>query len=246
MRRLIFTPITIRSPRNQPTRSRAGGPAGPELLEPRIALACSPNAFTKFTGEIAAVGEIDTFPFVIAAKRADDNFSLPGGRLIIGLCLSPALGSPLDPGQITVESVAADLVSTQRQLSNSPGTTDSFTLVKVKQGEFRISVSGEAGTVGTYELDLFLAGDLNNSGHIGFADLDRIRSLHRTPFGDPKYELDADVDRNGRIDRRDHHFAFQNLGVHTRLEVAVLAQVSQRAKGAFKSLILDEVLESKF
>jgi hypothetical protein len=104
-----------------------------------------------------------------------------------------------------------------RLTRDTGGEPTSLTLAELRKGNFVARVRGQNGSTGSYELDVYLAGDTNADFHVDQQDISRIRSLRGVRSTDASYELDADVDRNGVINRADLQWAQQNVGVSTAI-----------------------------
>ena len=95
------------------------------------------------------------------------------------------------------------------------GSTDSILLADLAPGNFTLEVSDEAGAVGDFVVRASLAGDFDGDRDVDLADLTAIRNLQ----GSRSYDVNADVDRDGRVTSSDYTLARRNYHDRTSLEI---------------------------
>jgi RHS repeat-associated protein len=142
------------------------------------------------------------------------DFTLPAsGRVVLGFACEPAEGSSLDPAAFGLRASRGSAASVLRRAANLPGERTSLTLASVRPGgSFDLALKGSAKTTGAFDLSVFLAGDVNDDSRVDATDVAVIKGLAGVKSTDPRYQLEADVNRNGTIDRTDQKLAERNLG----------------------------------
>lgn len=197
--------LASRSSSTRPWKRKSYRPSL-DMLEDRTLLASGFNSFGLLSGELTTSTERDVL--AVDLRRAD--FTLPAGRLLLGVSMNPLAGSSVNPAAIGVTPGLTVL--------RKANTTDvsSLTLVQLKPQTLAVKVRGTSGT-GAYKVDFFLAGDANGDFRVDAEDLKLIRSLYGKRFGRSGYLLDADVNRDKVINVTDRLLAKRNLGVSTVL-----------------------------
>ncbi len=183
------------------SRKRFATGPGVESLEQRVLLADGLNTFARFSGDVAVRREVDE----IAMRIDPADFTLHQRQVLLGFALRASDSQTLDPGAIKVTQLSGSGGGEEIVLQklDTAGDLTSLTLARLGRGDFAARVRGELGTTGSYELDVFLAGDANADFRVDQQDVDRIRGLRGVRRADPGYLVDADVDRNGTINRLD-------------------------------------------
>jgi hypothetical protein len=214
------------SPRRSALRRReqTGSRPGVESLEGRLLLAI--GVFSRATGTLAVASEVDMIPLEIST----DDFQLRRDGAVIGVAVHPAsAAATLDPDRIKlVENNSddrprrnrgnKDAIDTLANLRDTSRTNESsFNLSQLQRGSFVVQVRGEGTSTGAYEVEFFLAGDVNGDFQVDHQDLNQIASLEGKRRGQAAYREDADVDRSGVINKADSRIARQNRNVSTDL-----------------------------
>ncbi len=181
-------------------------------LEERTLLSTGRNTFAQFDG--AVTGPSGSGVTEVRVTPAD--FNSPRGRVLLGFS-AEADSAGLAPGRIRIVPHRGARSSAILGKTNSAGDHSSLTLATAKPGDYSLRVGSRRDTSGSYRLATFLAGDANGDFRVDTADLRLIRSLRGVRAGDPRYLLDADVNRNGVIGDYDLVLARANRGVSTRL-----------------------------
>ena len=183
-----------------------------EQLESRLLLAAA-NIFAQFQGELLASEASDT----IRVNLTAGNFSIAGGHATLGIVVQPGAGSRLAANPIGVHSLAAGNVPVIAQAARADGS--SLVLAKLKLGEHDLRLTSSGGTHGTWQVQVFLAGDVNGDFTVNNTDKDQLQDLKQGQISDPVLRATADFDRDGQITGFDQSQASQNNGVSTSLRV---------------------------
>ncbi len=192
-----------------------------ESLETRRLLATGRNAFLSVSGILASRGERDEIPIEVGPNA----FDLPGGRALLSITMTGTSPGRLDPGPARLIPTDLGVVHGERLWANTARGRDSLALVDVGPGEYVASVQAERRTVGAYRIDVGLAGDADANFRVDDRDLALIGALQGRRAGRSGYQVDADVDRDGRIGRADLDLASRNLGVSRRPAVGLTARL---------------------
>lgn len=185
-----------------PSSGRSGGRGVPAA-----------HVFAQFDSQVFAPLDIRRAHFQLDPT----DFTLAGGRVLVGLQLKAAPGSTLDPQPVALvtgdgtpvvpEFVSADLAANRQSLA----------LVEVGFGPYIALMSGERGTVGTVQLDVYLVGDVDGNRAVNTADDTLLQGMLGAIIGDGRYRVEADADLDGRITTTDVTFGQRNLGDSTRV-----------------------------
>jgi hypothetical protein len=182
-----------------------------EFLEPRCLMAS--NVFAQFQGQIAESGQAQTWQISIRPT----DFSLAGGKSIIGLHALSDSGSSLKPTAIEVRSVSSGAILPAQFSTILKGGRESLNLTEFVPGEYQLTVRGTAGTTGSFRLETYLAGDANGDRQLTTADANLIRSIYGAQFGDSRYSIEADANLDGLISAFDLSTWTRNNGDSTSL-----------------------------
>ncbi len=200
--------------RRTPRLPRRPRPLTLELREDRMAPAATPlNVFAQFAGDVPAGGTRS----IIVTLRSPADFTLAGGTTLLGV-VARAAGSGLDPAVVQVTQNGTPVVPLTSS-ANLPGRTDSVTLVELSAASYTLTVSGENGTGGAYAIDVYLVGDADGSHTVDNADGLALRALYGKTAGDPAFKVEADANRDDRIDSSDVALWRKNLNDATRIHV---------------------------
>lgn len=208
----------------------------PEPLEPRSLLTSGAgNTFAIVPGAITTAGQTTSIPFTIDPS----NFTLPKGKLALGVDVAVDSGATLKPfitsvtgpdGKIIPQafhSVYAPHV-THTQVANGNGTSAilvPITLKGSKPTTYTVNVEGEDKSVGNFLTGFYLPGDANGDGTVDKSDLATIKSELGAKAGSSKYTFSADANRDGRIGKIDVAYALQNMGISTNVTPVVQANL---------------------
>jgi hypothetical protein len=138
----------------------------------------------------------------------------------------------LKPEIVAVADASGHLVPVQHFPYNRPiaranhlgNAKTSAVLVSLKvpahgepAADYTIGVKGLKGTTGQYLVGFYLPGDANGDGTVNKTDITTIKTLIGDNATNKNYNFDADVNRDGMIDREDLKLAKENLGASTTI-----------------------------
>src|SRR5579864_1115819 len=183
---------------------------GYEQLEDRQLLSSSGDTFAHFAGNGTSRGGHDT----VAMQVRSSDFTLPKRRVILGFALETASTSE----RVQMQMLTHQLTQAHVILHVAhPVGANGVMLASAGTGSFNVLMGTPKGTIGQFQLNVFLAGDANGDHRVDTQDLSLIRSMLGVRLGDPRYNPAADPDRDGRITLRDLSLARLNLGASTQV-----------------------------
>ncbi len=213
-----------------PARASLGRTCRIELLERREVLSAT-NVFAQFTG-ILDPAVNNTVDFLEVSVSATE-LSMTQERAVIGFRLKAQHDADLNPSVVTIRDQHGAAMAPLYARSNLPGSTESFVLAELASGDYTIEVAGAVGSRSQYILNVFLAGDVNGNRHVDQGDLDAIRAAYGARVGSSRYNVNADVNRDGRISVHDFAIAERNAAyaveVRSSLQTAAIGQTSANA-----------------
>lgn len=219
------------NPRRRPTAARPCA----ETLETRsLMTGGAGNSIAILPGAIAETGSAVSIPFVVNPT----NFTLPKGRVTLGIDVAPNQGSTLQPKISSVTPHVAEGGSQKAhahpvRITRGPGTSAITTTVSVSRRDPNlpvaesVQIAAKNKTSGNFLLGFYLAGDANGDGKVDAVDINAIKTSMNSQAGDKSYSFDADSNRDGRITRGDLSLARQNLGVKTTVSPIITADIDQ-------------------
>jgi hypothetical protein len=208
----------------------------PELLEARTLMTGGVgDTFALIPGTITAPGGSAVIPFTINPA----NFTLPKGKMTIGIEVVPTTGSSVTPLITAVKDSSGHLVSqafssiynphlSPGQVAKGAATRAVLAPVTMKDHQpttYNVTVSGLNHTSGNFLVGFYLPGDADGDGVVTSADLQLIRASMNSRSGQSRYNFNADANRDGRIGRIDLAFAEENLGVSTTIAPVISASL---------------------
>jgi hypothetical protein len=193
-----------------------------ENLEQRGLLASgAANVIAVIPATVASPGGSVEVPFAISRTE----FRAPKGRILIGIDISAQNGSPTI---VSVDNARGSVLHTASHATYDPSvskllgkTTTSAALATVslpianQASQYAVRVQETDPSSGPLRLGFFLPGDANGDGIVDRNDIKAIRTAMGSHYGDAKYSISADADRDGKIDQKDLRYAQRNLGVRT-------------------------------
>jgi hypothetical protein len=209
-----------------------------EPLEDRRVLdAGAEHVFAQFSGVLASAGDMTQFDIAIVPPT---NFTLSRGNTALGFWVR-ADGSALDPTAVQIRNSAGKSLPPLYSYPDLAGTNfrQSLMLATLGAGNYSITVGGQRGSLGAFELDVFLAGDIDGDRVITIADILQVRDRHGATGTSAVYEVEADANLDGRIDWVDYGLAKSNLGDAARLNPLALSitglspEATQLADGSY-------------
>ncbi len=167
-----------------------------EQLEERTLLATNPsNVFAVFSGVVPSGGSTQ----IAVSLQNPADFTLPTGQMALGFIVKPTGNSTLVPNVVQVTQGGSVLtpVYSNANLSNGAG---SITLVQLGASAYTLTVDGQNGSSGAFELDVTLPGDVDANGTVSTADGQQIKSMLA---GKTAYNPAADANLDTVIDSFD-------------------------------------------
>jgi hypothetical protein len=143
------------------------------------------------------------------------EFDVVQGKVMLGLQVNAAAGTGLLPAPVTVLDAQGHAVAPVPGQTTRSSGGESLALVELGYGAYHVQVAGVGGSAGNYQFAAFLAGDVNGDRHVTKQDGDLLRGLLNTPATASSYDLDADVNLDGRITGFDLSLHQRNLGAAT-------------------------------
>ena len=210
--------MAAKKPRTDRTR-RPDARLRVEPLEDR-AVPAAANVFAEFGGTLATAADAKAVPITLSAA----DFTLAGGKTVLGFHVTAAAGSTLDPAAVTITGAGGAAVSTRLSNANvaSGNGKASLVVVELAAGTYTVTVRGEKGTSGGFVLSAFLAGDQDGSRAVTTTDGTVIRSMQA---GTTPYALAADSNLDKAISSFDYSQWRDNSGDATTLNPLTNAAV---------------------
>jgi hypothetical protein len=123
---------------------------------------------------------------------------------------------------------------TPRSSFSGLGRADALFAIS-REGLYPLVVSSDAGTAGDYQLQVFIAGDVNADGLVDGVDSGLLAAAQGTREGQPGYVFAADLDGNGLIDATDTQILARNYGFR--------ANAAPIVNGSLPSMLTHQGLE---
>lgn len=217
---------------SEPTRrTRTRLTPRPESLESRRLLTGSAgDMFAEIPAEVSGGGGTAAVRF----NLEPDQFIRPRGSLTLGIDTSAQPGSHVIPKIVSVTDDRGRPLRLTRGIYDSRlrqgalkgKTATSAVLVTIPSNSHRgpgpvqaetVHVQAQGSAGGRLLLGFYLPGDANGDGVVNHDDFVVIHAALGSRVGDKRYDLDADVNRDGRITPRDMLLARRNEGVATTI-----------------------------
>jgi len=199
-----------------------------EPLENRLLLAAGAtagNVFAQFEGTIAAPNSTVSIPL----HFSNSNFKFSGKSAVLGVQVVADGGSALDPALVQIKDARNRTIKPLLKNPNLADGTQSLALANFSSGNFKLLVSSDRKTTGSFGVNLFLAGDANGDGKVDAGDLRSIRRNLGKRDTQSGFPASSDANLNGVIDAFDVAKASANLGDKTTLKVLALSASPQSA-----------------
>ena len=189
-----------------------------EPLEERRLLAA--NILGSLEAELVAPGDSHELQLTVSG----------GESALIAFRMHGTSGS-LDPDHISVENLAQHTIAPVVSRADVDGGNDSFLLVDLAPGTYSVMTRAEGSTIGGYQLDVFLPGDLSGDGEVddfemlwaGAAVVQEMGSVNHftqmfyqsqgIDLSEDLYRTELDTDMDGDIDNNDLGRLGDNEGV---------------------------------
>ena len=213
-----------------------------EVLESRqLMTGGAGDTIALTTGTIAAINGTASAPFVIESG----HFTVPKGRLVLGIDVVAATGSTLKPQIASVSqgglhiAVSGTPRGPQAHLKGATATDTPHAVIATLNlphkgtafsASFATKIVATSKTSGDYLLGYYLPGDVNGDGKVELNDLATIKSLIGKTVNDTAYQFDADSNRDGKITMADFNIAKRNLGVSTTITPDFTANLDPKSQ----------------
>ena len=162
-----------------------------ELLEDRRLLFAS-HVIAQFDGSLTNAAPVQQFPFSLS----DNDFNLSGSKTVLGFQVQRTIGSILDPAAVQILNSAGNAVATRLVSPNLPANSQnlvnarSLVVAELAYGNYMLKVGADLGTRGGFQVNVFLAGDLNGDHSVDNGDLTQVRNMLGTSAGSPTYLIE--------------------------------------------------------
>ena len=199
---------------------------GLEPLESRALLTGGVDTFSVVSGVINTPGGTTSIPITIDSA----HFTLPRHSLTLGVDVTPDPGSGLLPLISSVDDPNGNLIPqtfssiynphlSHYAVASGEATRAVLTPVSFypnqpgKPATYTVNVTAQGKSSGGFQLQFYLPGDANGDGVVNQADLKLTKQLNGSHVGEPNYNVNADVNRDGRIGKIDIAYVEENMGV---------------------------------
>jgi hypothetical protein len=185
----------------------------------------------------ATAGKVSQVSFTIDPS----HFTLPKGKLELGIDVTPASGSTVKPVVLTVVDSSGRPVRTTHsiydpQVQRNNTSAGKYTTAVIADVGFSkkdptapvtytVDVMAQGTTAGNYLLGFYLPGDTNGDGTVDQTDVKAIKSEMRVNANQTNYSFDADGNRDGKISMADVQLAEKNMGVKTTVNPTISANL---------------------
>ncbi len=183
-----------------------------ERLEARELLSAA-HVFAQFDGLLPSAADTVQIPITLAPA----DFTLAGGKTILGFQLKAGTSSSLDPAAVQIRQASNALVTPTFSKADLAGNTQSLVLAELTPGSYNVTLRSERGTAGAFQLCVFLAGDINGDRKADLADGQVLRMINGAIASSSAYRMEADANLDGRIDSFDYAQWRNNNGDATRI-----------------------------
>jgi hypothetical protein len=192
-------------------------------------------------GTVSNPGQVSSLSFKI-----DPALFTPAanGRILVGIDVASATPpsatantsnipvSTFKPQVISVTDASGRLIPIQHfrydpkiaranHLGSTP-TTAALVMLKVPSSgqpatDYSVQIKGLQGSTGQYLVGFYLPGDANGKGVVNKTDITTIKTLMGDNATNKNYNFDADLNRDGIINRQDLQLGRENLGASTKV-----------------------------
>jgi RHS repeat-associated protein len=187
-------------------------PLGIERLEDRLLLDGS-NIFAQFSGALRSAGDAQTIPITLKAS----DFTLATSSTVLSFQLKAAPGSSLDPAAVQIANASGATITPRFTNADFSNNSQSVMLASLPLGNYTLTVRGDRGTSGAFQLNVFLAGDADGNFQVDTTDGNTIRNITGSVAGDGRYLVNADTNLDGLISSFDYTQWRANVGNGTAL-----------------------------
>ncbi|MCS7468222.1 putative Ig domain-containing protein [Stieleria sp. ICT_E10.1] len=178
-----------------------------ELLERRDLLAADPaNVIAHLSGHSDHASQI---PFEV---HTEDFVSVRGTQ-VLTFRVDSAAGSSLNPAAAVVHDASGTVYPLNYSQHDLPGSTSSVIVAELTPGQYTLDIAAEGDNSGAFDVSVGLAGDLDGDGQVQLNDRSAMIGLLRGR----SYQVEADVNQDGRLTSFDTGHLLRNLGVVTSI-----------------------------
>jgi hypothetical protein len=182
-----------------------------EPLEGRLVLSTAnpANTLAVAGGTVPASGAVVEVTVPIPPQTINNQ----GRPIVIGTATSPGAGSGLLPQVVAARGPDGKPLAVQVGAPfNAPTHGEATAFVQDgTAGSLTLSVTGNHGTSGAFQVRVFLPGDVTGDGRVTLADLQAFTKFYRAHKGDALYNAVADANLNNQIGQEDARALVRNL-----------------------------------
>jgi hypothetical protein len=181
-----------------------------DVLEGRVvpSTALPANTLAVVQGTVSAPGEVAEVSVPITA--ANINGRIP---IVIGTATSPTAGSGLNPRVVSARGAGGERLPVLGGAASVPARHNEATafVQDSSPGTITLAVAGAGNTVGSFQVRVYLPGDINGDGQVTLADLQAFPKYFKARQGDALYNPAADANLNNQIGQEDARALVRNL-----------------------------------
>jgi hypothetical protein len=177
------------------------------------------NIFALYDGVLTAANATNQINFTVSTPK---DFTVPTNQIVLGFETVATSGGSFDPAAVKVYDANNNLITptaSSTDIGHVPG--ESLDLLKLAANTpYHLVVSGMNGTVGSYEVRTFLAGDVDGNRSVNTVDGKAILNLIQTG----KYQIEADANLDHAISSIDYAQWRLNIADQTSLNPMPLSE----------------------
>jgi hypothetical protein len=185
-----------------------------DVLEGRVVPSSSSNS-TLPADTLAVVQGTVSAPGGVAQVSVPITSANINGRIpiVIGTATSPTAGSGINPRVISARGPDGQALQVQGGAAFVAARHNEATafVQDGTPGTLTLSVTGAGNTSGSFQVRVYLPGDINGDGQVTLADLQAFPRYFKTRQGDALYNPAADANLNGQIGQEDARALVRNL-----------------------------------
>lgn len=228
----------------------------PELLEDRMVLSSGEGStFAIMPASVTTAGKESSVSFTLSSQYFTPATKLHG-KMELGLDVTavtpsgssssnlPTTATSVKPLIVSVTSPSGKVMPVEHttyyrklakadHLGGTPTSAALITLPIPKSGQgsatYTVQVKGLDHSTGEYLLGFYLPGDATGAGSVTKSSITAIKQLIGDESTNSNYNFDADVNRNGMIDRQDVKLAEKNIGASTTVSPVVSVNLDPNA-----------------
>jgi hypothetical protein len=206
------------------------------------------STFAIMPASVTTAGQVSSVPFTMDSSMFTPAAKMHG-KMLLGIDVTAVAQNtsatsnvpanpPVEPEIISVTGPDGKMIPIQHthyyakiaKANHLTGAKDisSSVLLTVpvpasgqSPANYTVQVKGLFGTTGKYLLGFYLPGDTAGSGTVAKTSVTTVKSLLGDAATNSNYSFDADVNRDGIINRQDIRLTQQNLGASTTVSPVV-------------------------